>query len=181
MTLQQEINNNYFDWLYDRVCRGRSHDKVSYRKLFEYLHQVEFIYPIENDADRARDGVVLRYRFAMAEGDERIADILGDAPCSVLEMMVALAIRCEKTIMDDTRYGDRTAQWFWDMLRNMGIGNMTDDIFDVEFVSKKIYNFLDRCYEPDGKGGLFHIRNCRYDLREIEIWTQLCWYLDNFT
>ena len=180
MTLRQEVRENYFYWLYNRVCKGRSHDKVSYIKLFEYLHQVEFIYSIQSDESRAKDGIGLRYRYATQEEDDYIADILDDRQCSVLEMMVALAIRCEESIMDDTRYGDRTAQWFWSMINSLGIGNMTDDVFDEEVLNRIVFDFLYRCYEPNGKGGLFYIRNCTYDLREVDIWTQLCWYLNNF-
>ena len=57
---------------------------------------------------------------------------------------------------------------------------MTDEKFNRDYVNKVIYNFLERNYDPDGKGGLFYIRNVKADLRNIEIWTQLCWYLDNF-
>lgn len=179
MSFENEIKNEYFEWLYNYVCKGRSHDKVSYVKLLDLLHQIEFTWLISNDMNRARDGVDLRYRFAMFKDDEFVMDIL-DGPCSVLEMMVAIAIRCEESIMDDTRYGDRTGQWFWNMMSNLGIGLMTDDKFDREFVEKIIYNFLNREYRPDGKGGLFYIKNCDDDLRNVEIWSQLCWYLDNF-
>lgn len=179
MPFQKGIEGEYFEWLYDYVCKGRTHSKVSYRLLFECLHRIEFTFSIHKDVNRARDGVDLRYRFAMLKDDEYIVDIL-DGPCSVLEMMVALAIRCEETIMDNTGYGDRTGQWFWDMMFNLGIGFMTDDIFDERVVEDKIYTFLERRYEPDGKGGLFHIKGCMDDLREFEIWTQLCWYLDKF-
>ena len=103
-----------------------------------------------------------------------------NAPCSVLEMMVALAIRCEETIMDNPAYGDRTAQWFWGMIRTLGLYSMTDDRFDQEYVDMVIDRFLNRDYEPNGEGGLFKINNCKYDLRKIEIWYQLCWYLDRF-
>ena len=178
MTLYQEVREEYFEWLYNYVCKGRSHSRVSYMKLFKFLHRVEFIFSIPNDINRARDGVDLRYRFAMLKDDEYITTIL-DGPCSVLEMMIALAIRCEETIMDDTRYGDRTGQWFWSMVSNLGIGNMTDDIFDSETACEKIDDFLTRNYEPDGRGGLFYIKGCKDDLRDVEIWTQLCWYLDN--
>lgn len=180
MTFQQKVREKYFEWLYNYVCKGRSHDKVSYIKVFTYLHEVEFIYNIPNDVNRAEDGIALRYRFAIEEGNEDIISFL-DSPCSVLEMMVALAIRCEETIMDDTRYGDRTGQWFWSMMASLGISNMVDDVFDINDVSYKIERFLLGDYAPDGKGGLFHIRNCEYDIRSLEIWTQLCWYLDNFT
>lgn len=176
---ENRVKDEYFEWLYNYVCKGRSHDKVSYKKLFEFLHCVEFTFSIPNDINRARDGADLRYRYAMSIDDDSVMDIL-DGPCSVLEMMIALAIRCEEAIMDNTGYGDRTGQWFWSMMSNLGIGMMPDDQFDLRFVEEKIYIFLDRQYEPDGKGGLFHIKGCMDDLRELEIWTQLCWYLDNF-
>lgn len=174
-----QVVNDYFEWLYNYVCKGRVNNKVSYRKLFMFLHSKEFIYYIRNDVNRARDGADLRYRFAMLKDDEHLLKFL-EGPCSVLEMMVALAIRCEETIMDDTNYGDRTGQWFWNMLSNLGISFMTDDRFDYDFAEEKIFNFLERRYDPDGKGGLFYIKGCEDDLRDIEIWTQLCWYLDKF-
>lgn len=179
MLFQQGVREEYFKWLYDNVCRGRAHSKVSYVRLFKLLHDIEFIFTIPNDINRAKDGVDLRYRFAMMKDDERIMEIL-DGPCSVLEMMIALSIRCEETIMDDTQYGDRTGQWFWNMMSNLGIGRMTDDIFEEYVVEDIINTFLERRYKPDGKGGLFYIKGCEDDLRDVEIWIQLCWYLDKF-
>jgi hypothetical protein len=92
-------------------------------------------------------------------------------------MMVALAIECEVTIMDDPNIGDRTGQWFWGMIVNLGLGSMTDYKFDDIYVEGVVRRFLDREYEPNGKGGLFTVKNCRYDLRTVEIWNQMCWYL----
>jgi hypothetical protein len=109
-----------------------------------------------------------------------IIDILR-GPCSVFEMMIALAIRCEENIMDDPSKGDRTGQWFWGMITNLGLGSMMDHRFNKIFVDDTIKRFLDRDYEPDGKGGLFRIRNTNKDLRTVEIWYQLCWYLDTIT
>ena len=100
-------------------------------------------------------------------------------PCSVLEMMIALSIRCEESIMDDTEYGNRTGQWFWGMISSLGLSSMTDDMFDKQYATNVINKFLNREYEPNGKGGLFTIRNCKDDLRNVEIWYQLCWYLDS--
>ena len=181
MSTLYRIQDEYFEWLYNYVCRGRAHENTSYKKLFIFLHQVEFTYTIPNDVNRASDGEDLRYRFAMSKDDDSIIDILGrDGSCSVLEMMVALAIRCEETIMDDTRYGNRTGQWFWNMMSNLGIAYMTDERFDRRIAEDSIYRFLDRRYDPDGRGGLFYIRNCEDDLRNVEIWAQLCWYLDSF-
>ena len=41
--------------------------------------------------------------------------------------------------------------------------------------------FLRREYEPDGRGGLFTIKSGRHDMRKIEIWYQMMWYLDEIT
>ena len=115
----------------------------------------------------------------MAIGDESVVDVL-DGPCSVLEMLIALAVRCEETIMDDPRYGDRTSQWFWTMMSNLGLNHMTDDVYNQEYITDRIYDFMERRYEPDGLGGLFYIKGCKDDLRDVEIWIQLCWYLDGY-
>lgn len=180
MSYEDQIKNDYFEWLYDYVCKHRVYADISYKSLFSFLHNVEFIFSIENDLNRAMDGVDLRYRYSLEIDDYSIMKILEDTPCSVLEMMVALAIRCEETIMDNTYYGDRTSQWFWAMMHNLGIDYMRDGRFNEEIAEDVIFKFLHREYEPDGQGGLFYIRDCRDDLRNEEIWTQLCWYLENF-
>jgi hypothetical protein len=104
-----------------------------------------------------------------------------DGPCSVLEMILALAIRCEENIMDDPLKGDRTKQWFWGMINNLGLDTMTDMNYNERFIDDCVCRFLNRDYEPDGRGGLFTVRNCYEDLRNVEIWYQLLWYLDTIT
>lgn len=177
---EERIRNEYFEWLTSLVCSGRYSKDISYKKLLTYLNKIEFVYPIHKDANREADGKSLRYRFAITASDCRDAELYLDGPCSVLEMLVALALRCEETIMDDPKYGNRTDQWFWGMITNLGLGSMRDSIFDEDFVYECVSIFLKRKYSPDGKGGLFTIRRCEYDLRELEIWDQLCLYLDTF-
>lgn len=178
--MREKINNEYFKWLFDLVCGKRYSKQVSYKKLLTYLHDTEFIYIIERDRNRAEDGIDLRYRFAYECFDDPNVKTYLTGPCSVLEMMVALAIRCEDN-MDDPRVGDRTGQWFWGMIVNLGLGSMTDNHFDKHRVRDVLQRFLEREYEPDGRGGLFTIKNCKYDLRDIEIWYQLSWYLGSIT
>ena len=171
------IQERYFDWLYNLVCENRFAETNSFRKLLAYLHSMEFTYLIDRDSNRADDGVDLRYKFALYSDIPNVeARITG--PCSVLEMMVALAIN-EEQIMHNPKLGDRTAHWFWRMLISLGLGGMTDVLFDRYEVKAVVNRFLNREYEPDGRGGLFTIKNCRHDLRDIEIWTQACWYMDN--
>lgn len=179
MGLKESINREYFNWIYDLVCGDRYSRDISYRNLLWCLHHTEFVYTIPKDKNRASDGIGLRRRFTLACGYEDMSRYLYTDSCSVLEMMVALAIRCEENIMDDPRVGDRTGQWFWGMIVNLGLGSMMDDMFDEEFVAETIDRLLDRDYEPDGRGGLFTVRNCDRDLRKVEIWHQLCLYLDS--
>lgn len=176
-----DLLNGYFEWL----CRVISADAfthvVSYRKLLMHLHSTPFRYIIPKDEDRAGEGVNLRWRFVCdRELDHWVLDEL-EGPCSVLEMMVALAIYAEEHIMDDPGIGNRTGQWFWEMVNNLGLSAMTDERFDKRFVDDAITRFLDRKYDPDGKGGLFRIKNCEYDLRKFPIFHQLCWYLNTIS
>lgn len=163
----------YFEWMYKLVCG--IHVK-NYRRLLEKLFETEFYFINPMDENRAADGIDLRDRFAY-EYRIDILDIDAD-PCSILEMMVALAYRCEETIMDDMDYGDRTGQWFWNMIVSLGLGQMTDNNYDEDKVNYILKRFLDRRYDRTGKGGLFTIPRCKYDLRDEEIWYQMCWYLD---
>lgn len=168
------IRDEYFDWMYDLVGGVDYSPRVSYRKLLTYLHDVEFVYLIDMDSNRAEDGVSLRRRFSSYNSGL-------SGPCSILEMMVALAIRCEENIMDDPTMGDRTGQWFWGMIMSLGLNGMTDDHFDERYVKHVIDRFLNREYDPDGRGGLFIVRNSTIDFRKIEIWNQLSWYLNSIT
>lgn len=176
--MSYKISDEYFEWLFNLVCEQRYFRPI-YRKLLMRLHDTEFTYSIPRDRNRAEDGEDLRYRFALTKGYD-VAATLADLgmPCSVLEMMAALAIRCEEQIADDPRYGNRMGQWFWKMVVNLGLGPMTDEMFDRDYVDQVLQTFLERRYKPDGQGGLFRIRDCNVDLRNVEIWHQLCWYLD---
>lgn len=169
----------YLDWMYNLVSDERYTEGRSYEKLLSRLYHTDFTYTIDLDGNRAEDGVCLRYHFAYDCGydDAMIASYLDTRDSSILEMMVALSNRCEN-IMDNPDLGNRTGQWFWTMIFNLGLEDMDDENYDDEYVTAVIERLLNREYEPDGEGGLFTVPDCRDDLRTVEIWTQLCWYLD---
>lgn len=180
--MRDRIRNDYFNWLSDLVCGQRFSKQISYQKLLQHLHCIVFEILIPNDQNRAEDGMELRYRFAILNGYEDSPEVVLnalDGPCSVLEMLVALALRCEEDIMDDPKVGGRAGQWFWGMIRNLELGSMKDNKFDEKYVDQVIMRLINREYEPDGRGGLFTIMGCEYDLRDVEIWHQMCWYLDS--
>lgn len=175
--IDARINDEYFSWMCDKVCGERFAESISYRKLLTFLHNVEFVWIIPMDRNRVDDGLSLRRHFVLDVGyEEHVAEYIS-GPCSVLEMMIALAIHMEDW-MDDYRYGNRTGQWFWGMVRSLGLNGMYDLAYDEDHVQEVILNFLNRDYEPDGRGGLFTIRGCRDDLRDVEISVQRNWYLN---
>lgn len=179
MSFGSDVNEGYFEWMVNIVCRDIFNSSISYRKLMVYLHSTRFTYSIPKDRNRAEDGKDLRWRYSLLCNDRSIQDALR-GPCSVLEMLIALAVKCEEDIMSDPRMGDRTSQWFWRMIVNLGLGGMTDDVFDRQYVEECIDIFLNRKYDFDGKGGLFTVKHPNKDMRDVEIWYQLCWYLDEY-
>lgn len=179
--VQDELSSRYFEWMYHIVNGHRMYNNLSYRKLLKLLHEIPFQYILPMDENRAEDGISFRYEFGYNNGYsngiiERYLDI---KPCSVLEMMIALAFKVEEQITNDSDYGDRTGQWFWNMIVSLGLGYVSDNDFNERYVRNVIDRFLDRDYEPTGRGGLFTIENCNYDLRYMDIWSQFMWYLDD--
>lgn len=175
---KQRIKESYFDWMYDKVL-GFSSRRINYHKLFRHLNNVPFVYPMDMDQNRANDGVSLRYRFGREEGvaEWKIDEAFGKTKCSILEMMLALAIRCEDNIMSDDDYGDRTGQWFWSMIVSLGLNGEVDRSYDEDKVDIILERFVRREYEPNGRGGLFTVERSDVDMREIEIWYQMHLYL----
>lgn len=173
--MHNDIQNEYFRWMYDMVCGSKS--RTSYRKLLSRLHSTDFYYMngrgICLDENRANDGISLRYRFEQATNLD--SSQMTDPP-SVLEVMVALAKRLEENIFEDPRKGDRTSQWFWEMVTSLGLSGMTDRRYDQNEVDDVIETFLRREYASNGEGGLFTVNDPDEDMRDVEIWTQAMWW-----
>jgi hypothetical protein len=170
------MEKEYFDWICRIVCDGGYSGGRSWRKLLRYLDECEFTYILDMDSNRAKDGTALRQRY-MYETGRTIGDAAMGRPCSVLEMMVALALRCEEHLMADPCFGNRTGMWFWEMIANLGLSALTDERFDENDSGRAITRLLRREYGPCGEGGLFTIPFCKDDLRDVDIWYQLMWYL----
>lgn len=174
---REQLNSQYFEWIYDILCWDK---KKSFKMLLCALFNIDFTVILPMDENRAEDGEDLRYRFGRDHeyDDAIITTFLDNRPCSVLEMMAALAIRYEEHIMCDIEYGDRTHIWFWEMIKNLGLAHMSDDHYNQRRVDEAIARFLYRMYDADGTGGIFRIPGCPVDLRNVELWYQGCWYLN---
>ena len=154
--------------------------------LLRQLHTKEFHWTVPNDDNRAKDGCMLREKFYQLDDgptvtyikDHGESDIL-EGPCSMLEMLVALADRYYDLVIENDKVTVETC--FWDMIKNLKLdiytdesyvdlgGNLpVDDILDV---------LLERRYDKNGVGGLFPLNKADKDQRKVEIWYQLSAYL----
>ena len=160
----------YYDWLYKIVCGEWEPRNLSFHRLLMYLFNRDYIPACEMDVCRATDGINLRYRFASENNIPygKIDAVFQGVPCSMLEMMVALAIRIEEHIM----------QWFWSMVVSLGLAAMDDTRFSEERAEPILARFMDRGYQPNGAGGLFTLTRPTIDMRTIDIWYQLMAYLN---
>lgn len=173
----EKMRRKYFEWLCSFVKPFSLNH--SYRFLMLHLFRTDFYSIIPMDGNRASDGIELRYRFGREKRIRMsdVADVLDVKECSVLEMMIALSLRCEEQIIDDPDVGDRTRKLFWSMINNLGLNRMDDESYDSFEVEDRLDIFMNREYKPDGTGGLFKLRKTRHDLRNVEIWYQMMWYL----
>ena len=178
MTYAKRVKK-YFEWLCSYVSTHRSNDPVkTHKKLLYFMFNYPFKWMIDKDSNRAGDGLSLRYEYAV-DYDPGFDDVYTHE-CSVLEMMVALALRCERDFTGDPEIGLVVDKWFWNMIDNMGLTRCNDYAFDENKVSRKIDRMLYREYEPNGKGGLFIIKEPGADIRDIEIWSQMNWYISEY-
>lgn len=178
--MKSQIEYEYFEWivgLSENLCS----EYGSYRNLFEYLYSREFYSNVGNDCNRAEDGLDMRMRFA-EQSIYTYPDVYNylKKPCNMLEMMVALAFRCEDHIMWDPDEGDRTGLWLATMITSLGLSDLIDNNWNEEHAKHSIDIFLAHQYKRNGEGGLFNLKNKKEDLRKVEIWYQMCWYLDEY-
>lgn len=168
------LDEEYLVWLYSQVgavkLRNRS---KSYWSLTRQLFKTEFVWIVPNDDNRVEDGRDLRYEFLDACGLEADHEWL-HMGCSMLELLIALSRR----LAFETEGQPRV--WFWHLIETIGLKEFNDREFDAKS-EKKIEEALNRVifrqYEPDGRGGLFPLRNPSHDQREVELWYQLSAYL----
>lgn len=170
----------YILWLEQIACANNIQKMTMYSKLFEKLYDTTFDYSISRDENREQDGIDLRYKFGYNNDipNEVVASSLDRKPCSVLEMMVALAMSEEDVSHSDIHDDNTADRWFWDMIESLELDDQTNNNYSESKVDRVLQRFLNRQYRFNGRGGLFTLMNPPRDLRTVEIWYQACWYLD---
>ncbi|MBP5461574.1 MAG: hypothetical protein J6Y20_05550 [Lachnospiraceae bacterium] len=180
--MRNEIEERYFTWLLEKVTLSSlSIDPKNYTKLLTYLYERSFNYYIlPMDGNRSEDGIDLRYSgfgYECNVDQHEIERYLDHRDCSMLEMMVALAVKAEN-IVGDSQFGDRTAIWFWYMVKSLDLLRQDDAHFNEYEVIFAIDCFINHDYKQNGKGGLFIVEDPPRDMRDVEIWKQMCWFLN---
>lgn len=151
-----------------------------YSQLFNILHSRPFKYSLALDENRESDGEDLRYRFGYERDFDqtKVAFYLDRGSCSVLEMLVAMAVR-----MDDIMYDEDPGVWFWDMMDSLGLSGYTNGVISKEPYAEDeingiIDNFMERDFDPNnGEGSPFTVKDNRgQDLRNVEFWCLAMWH-----
>ena len=136
-----EWPENYYIWLCDLVDL-EAHGE--YSNLFSFLYDTEFVWSVAKDSNRAGDGKMLRedYTHEVSWFDISYGEWLNE-PCSLLEMLIALARRTRVDLMPEFDITD--SDWFWIFIKNLGFDRYDDRcVFDEKFVTlfqKKVANF----------------------------------------
>lgn len=161
----------YFKWLLKLIdC-----DAGKYGYLMVALFNKEFYWTMPLDENRAEDGKTLRDLFCETKKIDDASDIFG--PCTVLEMMIALARRWRMDITSEDGSDDGFGLYFWEMIENLGLKDCTNETFQPEIVDEKLNFMLDRDYSANGVGSLFPVASPKIDQKKSEIWYQLQAYL----
>lgn len=163
---------DYMRWLFAKT------GLVGYDQLLNVLFTTDFYAEMNMDINRCANGVALRdrYRNELELPVDCFSPAFYKKQCSVLEMIVGLAIDLEERILYNTNYGDRTARWINEMLCNLGLMSFSDKNFDDDAVYGILWRLMVHSYRPDGFGGLFWLPNSGVDLRNLEIWEQALIY-----
>ena len=179
-----QLWETYCDWLLKEVgftemrsC-GRSPSGArlyprDYDILMRKLHDTDFRWVIGRDENRMNYGLSLRYDFF---DDVEVSGGAFMRPCSVLEMLIGLAIRLDSEYVGDP--GDpHPEELFWSMICNMRLNEMDNEHFNETKCNKILDIWLDREFRDDGFGSPFPLKNVTFDSTNEEIWKQAMAYL----
>jgi len=155
----------YFDWLIELVEGNGTGYELALNQMF--FTRFETLVP--HDENRCNDGLDLRNDYER-ETKTRLDRREASRPCSVLEMVIALAKRFAFNIVEAGEDID-IPKAFWIMMSNLELKKNVD--LNPAILSRLVH----RTYGPNGSGGLFPLRHPNTDQRKVELWYQMQQYL----
>lgn len=167
------------DYLEYLIRRGNLQKYYEYTRLWEILHNIEFTWIINRDKNRECDGIDMREDYYIPSRFLDQEDYFLNHWCSVMEMLVGLAIRVDNEFLG----GDEPTPelFFMEMIDNLGLREFTTRHCSKNEVNRIIKKWLDRKFNKNGKGSPFPVRYDHRDQRRVEIWDQMNSYIsENF-
>lgn len=160
----------YFKWL----CEQIGYRDLPYHKLLWQMLHTPFYWKksIVTDANRAGDGEYLRVLYSEQTG----FNVTGIGSCSVLEMLVALALRIEDVMGDPGE--NNQGKWFSDMLYNLSLASMNDHnmLYSDKTINDILVKWMKR--KPNDLGETYELFPVSDDMRSMPIWEKVCSYLN---
>ena len=171
--------DDYVYYLYKIVQNGGENHRKLCVELFKNRFFITRSAP-KRDIDREKDGLELR-----KEQIYELYEAQLTYPCTMLEMIIGISKRMSEQLMDEDGE-DKTAQYFWEIMENLGLTCMDDDNFgwDTGLAQKKIAKTCEilckRQYNPDGTGGgMFPMPGLLgINQKKMEIWYQMQEYIN---
>ena len=174
----EDLDERYLSWLYSQVASVRTRARArTHWKLFRQLQNTIFVAIVSNDENRIADARDLRYESLDQAEDEQGDRDWMRSPCTMLELLIILS-RAAAFEMDDS-----ASAWFWHFIQVLDLEHFNDREYDnhpdhvQDAVARTLERVIWRTYKPDGRGGLFPLRNPNEDQRDVELWYQLNAYL----
>lgn len=168
------LDELYFIWLSSLVSDSNVREpSLTHEKLLKQLFTKEFVWIIPNDDNRMEDGKDLRVEFISREGLGEVDPNWMQLGCSVLELMIGLARHLE------FMGGGEADQWFWQLVENLGLSKFNDKRrYPRGHIDEILDSVIWRTYNPNGLGGFFPLQNPDEDQTRVELWYQLCSYVN---
>lgn len=169
-----ELWDDYLQYL---IWRCGLQKMTRYGRLFGILHHINFEYVLERDDNRDGDGVELRNKYEIPYGfSVELEEAFYTQKCSVLEMLIALAIRVDDEFIGDPAE-EHPEEFFMVMIKNLGLDKFNGNRYREDDVIRIIDRWMRRDFEKDGCGSPFPMKYDRRDQRDLEIWEQMNGYI----
>lgn len=189
----------YSDETVEHVQSETSH--LTFFTLGHILYSTPFRVLVERDDNRAADGMQLRRMFSCVGPGYRDCSIIDREFCSVLEMLIGLASRMDRSIVSHPDFpweNKMTMELFWMILNNIGIyaedvtdeklaevkpesGQTASQVVDKIIWIKNVINIANnRTYKDDGIGSFFPVKAPPNNWKNLELWMQMqAWVVEN--
>lgn len=160
--------NDYFYALVDRV------NGYGYEDMLRVLYSYPFEIIVETDANLLPNVFALRdeYGYKPKPYEKDMANCF--------EIFISLASKFD-WLLSDLKNPDRTEEWFWMMMKNTGLIFYDNEHFNRDDIESICDVFVHRKYKTNGYGGPFPLRQPRKNVRRVDLWYQINWYVnENF-